>query len=97
MSDLDLKSKNETNSNIGKYLLFYNAFISNEQVYDFSSKIEDIGKVFDRRLKNNTKVWALSDSVEAVHPIVGKIMVTEILGPDSSMWVLTHQLIPIIE
>lgn len=84
------------NGSIGKRYLFWNRYHPDDQVFTFSSSIENIGIDHDRALKNKTIVLVLSEPEQAYHPKVGNLMVVKAMA-DKSMWLPTECLEEILE
>jgi hypothetical protein len=80
--DIDFDSE----SNVGKEYIFYNPHGHPNEMYSFSSAIEDIGLVQDRVLENNTKVMLLSDPEKIHHSKYGDIVVAKVFYYEG-MWV----------
>src|SRR5271165_1371079 len=75
-NDIHLDDDDET----GKFYLFWNPDGTDDRVYSFSSTLENIGISHDRSLKNKTKVLVLGEPIEAVHPIVGPLLVSKVMA-----------------
>lgn len=87
--DIDLKS------NFGKVVYFINDNFDKEQIFTFSSNIENVGVRHDCKLKNYSKVLIISDIKIGNHPTVGEIDVIKVFCM-KSMWV-PYELIKIME
>jgi hypothetical protein len=93
-TDLDLKPDYHIDdSEIGRRCLFWIRESPEGTPFGFASKFENIGHVdrHDCWLKNKTEVIVMSEPIEAVHPTLGKILVSKVVA-DKVMWVGTHAL-----